>query len=255
MFNATNQVTTEATYRVTPIHEVPETAKRMEVLNSWSGQAFSVNWSNISEDNSYGKKIEEWVIIVGNTEQLVVNDTPVARFGLHTGRAISSFDMNKDGTLVYSTYRTYSDGGLTMTRDIHTKSIYGIDHKIIEHIEPINHIERGENYPQLEQWPYLTESSQVITLWTKEWDNWTHLYIDHQKIPLDLHKEVYPLKIDWEKLYISFKTAGGLDKILMIELDNHRARPKQRDHLNGYRWLTQRQLHKIIDLTDKTTSN
>ena len=77
MFNATNQVTTEATYRVTPIHEVPETAKRMEVLNSWSGQAFSVNWSNISEDNSYGKKIEEWVIILGNTEQLVVNDTPV----------------------------------------------------------------------------------------------------------------------------------------------------------------------------------
>jgi hypothetical protein len=91
-----------------------------------------------------------------------------------------------------------------------------------------------------------------VIVGTKKGDEGTHLYIDHQEIPLDIHEANAPLKIEGENIFISFKTPVGENRITKIELDNSRERPKKGDYLiEGYRALTQQQFRRVMDLEEQ----
>lgn len=278
----TDEQSEQKGYRITPILDVPDQMQPIQWLASihekqWKEKESgyqenaiinSVDWDSLRDTIVWSKKeVETGVTAVmavskkshGYHEEfwpdrmIIVNNKVILK-----NKSLKYADINQDGKMVY-----------ILGNSVFTKDIYDENHHILA-IAPIvkkweteeewkkkiedekRQLEQAPKYPNLIQGPFITSSGQVIIIGTKLGDQGTHLYIDHQKIPLDIHEVSAPLKIENNAIFVSFKTPGWIEQTVKIELDNPRERPKKGDYLvQWYRALTQRQVSKIMVLTEQ----
>ena len=140
---------------------------------------------------------------------IIVNNKVILK-----NKSLKYADINQDGKMVY-----------ILGNSVFTKDIYDENHHILPIVPMVKKseteeewkkkienekrkLEQAPKYPDLIQGPFITSSGQVIIIGTKLGDQGTHLYIDHQKIPLDIHEVSAPLKIENNAIFVSFKTPG-----------------------------------------------
>lgn len=228
------QIQEASAYRMTPILEIPENAHELRWILT-NGRVKEVEHGvQVSLETKHDQEY--------SVQQFIVNKMIVA-----SAEGISSADMNQDGKVVY----TYQQSRMNPVSVI-TWEIYNENHEIIPLWSSKDMVEAAPTYDSIIQWPFVTNNGKIIIFGSKEKNGWDNIYIDHQKIPLDIDELLAPIKIEGNNLFISFKTPGWVDRITQIELDNSRERPKKGHYLiEGYRALTQKQVAKITSITEQ----